>query len=216
MRLILVRHGQTYSNVTRALDTAEPGADLTDLGRSQAERLVEEYGEWDIAHLVTSQLVRTQQTVEPLAEALDIAPQTDPRIREIIAGELEMASDFEAVTAYVTTIAKWMTGDLSARMPGAETGHDVIERFDAAVSTAREDANGGNALFVSHGAVIRVWSAVRGVNTPGGWGVENILGNTDSVVLNDDAGDWMVETWQGIDMPRHPVVAGVTEWDGRL
>ena len=38
MRLILIRHGQTHSNVAHALDTTVPGADLTDLGREQADR----------------------------------------------------------------------------------------------------------------------------------------------------------------------------------
>ena len=36
-RLHLVRHGQTPSNVAGALDTALPGAPLTELGREQAE-----------------------------------------------------------------------------------------------------------------------------------------------------------------------------------
>ena len=35
-RLLLIRHGQTTSNVRQALDTALPGAALTDLGWSQA------------------------------------------------------------------------------------------------------------------------------------------------------------------------------------
>ena len=33
MRLLLLRHGQTHSNVSGALDTGAPGADLTELGR---------------------------------------------------------------------------------------------------------------------------------------------------------------------------------------
>jgi len=40
MRLILIRHGQTVSNVGGLLDTAHPGADLTPLGRQQAGSLV--------------------------------------------------------------------------------------------------------------------------------------------------------------------------------
>ena len=40
MRLLLIRHAQTASNVGRALDTAHPGAALTDLGHRQAARLV--------------------------------------------------------------------------------------------------------------------------------------------------------------------------------
>ena len=36
-RLVLLRHGQTQGNVERRLDTRPPGAELTDLGRDQAQ-----------------------------------------------------------------------------------------------------------------------------------------------------------------------------------
>ncbi len=35
-RIILLRHGQTFSNVERLLDTRPPGAELTERGREQA------------------------------------------------------------------------------------------------------------------------------------------------------------------------------------
>ncbi|MBX9642333.1 MAG: histidine phosphatase family protein, partial [Mycobacteriaceae bacterium] len=35
-RLVLLRHGQSYGNVERRLDTRPPGAGLTALGRDQA------------------------------------------------------------------------------------------------------------------------------------------------------------------------------------
>lgn len=216
MRLILVRHGQTDSNVTRALDTGEPGAGLTELGWEQADGLVERFGQREVSHLLTSHLLRTNQTVEPLARALELAPRQDPRIREIQAGNLEMLNDFESITAYMTTIAAWMTGDLDVRMPGAEDGHEVLERFDAAVADLAAEVEGGTALVVSHGAIIRTWSAVRAVNAPPGWGVQNVLGNTDAVELTDESGEWMIQTWQGIDMPRHPVRTGVGDPGGRL
>ena len=41
MRLLLIRHAETTANAQRLLDTAPPGADLTDLGRTQATELVE-------------------------------------------------------------------------------------------------------------------------------------------------------------------------------
>ncbi|MDO5496148.1 MAG: histidine phosphatase family protein [bacterium] len=200
MRLILVRHGQTGSNVTRALDTAEPGADLTDLGREQAEALVERFGEERVDLLVTSQLVRTRQTAAPLAKALGLTPREDPRIREIVAGDLEMLNDDDSVAAYVTAIAAWMEGALDVRMPGAESGHEVIARYDAAVEEARSEVGDGAAMFVSHGAVIRTWAAVRGANVPPGWGIRNVLHNTDAVVLQERGGEWMVESWQGLTL----------------
>ena len=44
MRLHLVRHGQTASNVAHLLDTAHPGADLDEVGRAQAAALVVRLG----------------------------------------------------------------------------------------------------------------------------------------------------------------------------
>ena len=38
--LILLRHGQTTSNVDRLLDTRLPGAALTELGQEQALSLI--------------------------------------------------------------------------------------------------------------------------------------------------------------------------------
>ena len=39
MRLILIRHGETPSNVRGSLDTSLPGPGLTDLGQEQAEAI---------------------------------------------------------------------------------------------------------------------------------------------------------------------------------
>lgn len=68
-RLLLIRHGQTTSNVRRALDTALPGAALTDLGWSQAHtaghRLA---GEQDAPlAMVSSQALRARQTAAGIA-----------------------------------------------------------------------------------------------------------------------------------------------------
>ncbi|WP_130840605.1 histidine phosphatase family protein [Corynebacterium neomassiliense] len=66
-RLLLIRHGQTTSNVIRALDTALPGASLTALGWDQAraagERIaVETGGTAPGMYLVSSLALRARQT----------------------------------------------------------------------------------------------------------------------------------------------------------
>lgn len=68
-RLLLIRHGQTTSNVRHALDTALPGAALTELGWSQAHtagrRLA---GEQDSPlSVVSSQALRARQTAAGVA-----------------------------------------------------------------------------------------------------------------------------------------------------
>lgn len=71
-RLLLIRHGQTTSNVRQALDTALPGAALTDLGWSQAFAAGELLaGEQDEAAaplaMVSSQALRARQTAAGIA-----------------------------------------------------------------------------------------------------------------------------------------------------
>ncbi len=59
MRLILIRHGQTPSNVAFLLDTAVPGPGLTDLGEKQAAALPHTLADVDIDLLYVSTLTRT-------------------------------------------------------------------------------------------------------------------------------------------------------------
>ncbi|HZK05917.1 MAG TPA: histidine phosphatase family protein [Actinomycetaceae bacterium] len=198
MRLILVRHGQTTSNVIHALDTGEPGAGLTTLGHTQAQDLVGKMSGLDISLLVTSNLLRTQQTAAPLAGALGMRPMVDSRIREILAGHLEMRNDIESISEYHTTLLGWMAGDHDVRIPGAEDGHEVLGRFDDAVEAARSEVGDGLAVFVTHGAIIRTWTSLRATNIPDDWGIEHVLRNTDWVELRDGDGRWAIEQWHGI------------------
>ncbi|TBN58170.1 histidine phosphatase family protein [Glaciihabitans arcticus] len=196
MRLILVRHGQTTSNVAGALDTATPGAELTELGREQAAALPAVLARERLDAIVVSTLVRTQQTAAPLAAATGIEPIVRAGIREVEAGTLEMKSDRKSVMAYLTAFASWATGDLEARMPGAENGHEAFDRFDAVVA---EFAHHQTLLIVSHGAMIRYWAARAASNIDGPFVRDHILSNTGVVVLNGSPTEgWIVESWLGL------------------
>ncbi len=67
MRLYLARHAQTLSNVGHALDTAYPGAPLTDRGQEQAARLAARLADEPLAVVAASPLLRAQQTAAALA-----------------------------------------------------------------------------------------------------------------------------------------------------
>lgn len=157
MRLILVRHGRTASNVGFLLDTAEPGADLDDLGRQQAELLVERLGEHPIDAIFASNLVRTQQTAAPVAAARGLEIQVIPGLREVPAGADELSAD---ATRYIGALLAWAQGDLRAKVPGGEDAVEFLARYDAAIDEVV--ASGvATAMVVSHGAALRSWLAVR-------------------------------------------------------
>lgn len=196
MRLILIRHGQTSSNVADLLDTGEPGADLTELGREQAAAVPRSLAGERIDVVYASNLVRTQQTAEPLLTEHGLELRVRPGIREIRAGDLEMRGDEPSVRAYVGTIFSWAE-DPRIRVPGGENGHEVWARYDEVVAEAHADGV-ETAVMFSHGAVIRSWTAVRAENVTGEHAAYNPISNTGAVVLEGSPREgWWAHLWEG-------------------
>ncbi|MCX6396632.1 MAG: histidine phosphatase family protein [Propionibacteriales bacterium] len=160
MRLLLLRHGQTHSNTIGALDTAFPGADLTELGTRQAQAAASVLGERGITGIYISPLVRTAQTGAPLAEALGLEPESLDGLREISAADYEMATDEASILGYIGTVADWIERRLDVQMSGGETGHEFLARYDDAVGRIAA-AGHETAVIISHGAAIRTWVANR-------------------------------------------------------
>ncbi|MBF4993971.1 histidine phosphatase family protein [Arthrobacter gandavensis] len=202
MRLILVRHGQTPSNIERLLDTGAPGPGLTDLGMAQAAALPQALGHEQISGVYASNLVRTQFTATPLADALAQPIEVRDGLREISAGSLEMRGDSESIQAYLRTVYAWVQGDLSVQMPGGPDGAETLGRFDEVVAELQSAGEQTPVLF-SHGAIIRAWATARARNVGPDFIIHNALSNTGIVVLEarprpEARGSaWELLTWQG-------------------
>ncbi|MFF8593677.1 histidine phosphatase family protein [Streptomyces sp. NPDC015220] len=200
MRLLLVRHGETPSNLASLLDTAAPGPGLTELGRRQAALLPEALAGEDIEAVYASTLVRTRLTAAPLAAARGLGVTVRDGIREVSAGALEMEpGGSERGRAYLRTVLAWAAGDRELRMPGAggESGGEVLARYDAVVAEAA-DSGAGTVAMVSHGAAIRLWTAVRAHNLDADFVAAHPLRNTGVVILEGSPADgWKALSWAG-------------------
>ncbi|WP_405824017.1 histidine phosphatase family protein [Streptomyces sp. NBC_01390] len=197
MRLLLIRHGQTPSNVKFLLDTAVPGAGLTELGERQAVALPEALAGEAVDAMYASTLIRTQLTAAPLAEVRGLDVQVRDGIREVSAGDLEMRGDPESAHTYMTTLFAWAAGDTELRMPGGENGVEALGRFDSVVAEAA-DSGAGTVVMVSHGAAIRMWAAARADNVDVPFAAEHRLDNTGVVVLEGSPADgWKAVSWAG-------------------
>jgi broad specificity phosphatase PhoE len=196
MRLILIRHGQTASNVEGVLDTRIPGPVLTALGREQAALLPETLRGEAIGALYVSTMVRTHETAAPLARALGLAPVERAGIREIAAADLEMRGDRAAVMEYLGTMVRWVGGEDALPLAGGETGREFAARFDAVVAEA-EASGHGTVAIVSHGAAIRSWTGMRARGLDAAFVADHALENTGVVVLEGSGTDWILESWEG-------------------
>lgn len=198
MRLLLIRHGQTPSNVKAVLDTAVPGPGLTELGERQAAALPDALVGEDVEAVFASTMVRTQLTAAPLAAARGLEVRVRDGIRELAAGELEgLPGDSERGVTYMDTVFAWAAGDVERRMPGGENGVEALERYDAVV----REAVGTGAMtvaMVSHGAAIRTWTAARADNVDVEFARSHPLENTGVVVLEGSPTDgWKALSWAG-------------------
>ncbi|WP_020014250.1 histidine phosphatase family protein [Promicromonospora sukumoe] len=195
MRLLLLRHGQTPSNVRGLLDTAVPGPGLTPLGEKQAAAVPDALRDREIGAIAVSSMIRTSFTAAPLAKDRGIEPVQLPGLREIEAGDLEMADAHEAHLSYLDTLFAWARGDVSRAMPGGPDGRAFLQRYDDAI--AQLAAQGADSVVaVSHGAAIRAWAAAR----VGGVDVEHAertpLANTGTVeVEGDPETGWRLVAW---------------------
>lgn len=203
-RLILVRHGETVSNVLRKLDTKPPGAELTERGWQQAHMLAVTARERQLSALVSSIAVRARQTSEPVAQATGMPVLVREGIHEIQAGELEDRSDPEAHLEYTQTYVAWHHGQLDARVPGGESGFEVLDRYLPVIGELREqflDEGAGDVLVVSHGAIIRLVAA-RLAQVDPMFAVHSRLENTAAIELQPTAeGGWTLLTWGGSAAP---------------
>ncbi|MEL7976348.1 histidine phosphatase family protein [Isoptericola sp. F-RaC21] len=200
MRLLLLRHGQTPSNVAGLLDTGAPGPGLTPLGEEQAGAVPGALEGRRIDALAASSLVRTSLTVGPLAADRGLRPAVLDGLREIEAGSLEMSSDLADHHTYLETVFAWSRGDRSRRMPGGPDGDAFLARYDDAVAALAADGH-DVVLAVSHGAAIRSWcgARVRGLD------VEELahtpLANTGLIEVDGDP----ASGWRLVDWRREPV-----------
>lgn len=77
-RLYLVRHGQAAAGWD-----VDPDPPLSDLGHEQAAAVAARLEALGPLPVVASPLLRTRQTATPLAQGWGVAPEIEPRIREI-------------------------------------------------------------------------------------------------------------------------------------
>jgi broad specificity phosphatase PhoE len=198
-RLVLVRHGQSVSNVDRRLDTRPPGTGLTDLGLSQARDFARGY-QRELGKLLHSVALRARETAAVIGDELGLEPHELEGIHEVQVGDLEMRSDDDAVETFNKIYERWHMGELDAALPGGETANQVLDRYLPAITELRmryldNDDWTGDIAVVSHGAAIRLAAAtLAGVD--GSFVVEHHLANTEAVVLVPITdGRWSCTHW---------------------
>ncbi len=220
-RLVLVRHGQSHGNVARRLDTRPPGAELTDLGREQARGFAGTLAvpPGMIAHSIATRAVQTAREISSTVLGAPDGPHAFEGLHEVQVGDLEDRADDAAHDEFTAIYRRWHEGELSVALPGGETGHQVLERYVPVLDQLRmryldDDAWSGDIVVVSHGAAIRLVSAVLAGVAPG-FAIDHHLANTEAVVLAPVTdGRWSCVQWGKLTPPFGPEASVMTAGEG--
>lgn len=207
-RLVLVRHGQSYGNVERRLDTRPPGSTLTPLGRNQARAFAQSDLRRPglIAHSVARRAV---QTAAEIAGEFRLPAHEVPGIHEVQVGALENRNDDVAVAEFNAIYQLWHQGERSVPLPGGETADQVLDRYVPVLTDLRmryldDDQWTSDIVVVSHGAAIRLVAAVL-AGVDGSFVLDNHLGNAEAVVLTPITdGRWSCVQWGALTPPFYP------------
>jgi broad specificity phosphatase PhoE len=213
-RLVLVRHGQTHGNVERRLDTRPPGAELTDLGRDQAKEFARSLFRPPalLAHSVATRAVQTAHEIHAEIRpqrGSDVGPHAFEGLHEVQVGDLEDRTDEAAHDEFNATYRRWHGGELDLALPGGETAQQVLDRYVPVLNQLRmryldDESWHGDIVVVSHGAAIRLVSAVL-AGVDGHFAIDHHLANTESVVLAPVTdGRWSCVQWGKLTPPFGP------------
>ncbi len=191
-RVFVARHGEADYESELLSDA---GGCLTRLGREQARVLAESMEGEQIARVWTSDMARAVQTGEIVAARLGVDVVVRRGLREFGVGDA--AGTTGDPDPFAATFAAWLDSDLAARIPGGESGVEVIERYEAVLDEIADSHRGESVLVVSHGGVMCLALSALARNLTLSHSRDVPMPNCGVVAAEVDADGWMARSWAG-------------------
>jgi broad specificity phosphatase PhoE len=143
----LLRHGEVH-NPEGVLYGRRDGYHLSELGLRMADRVAEAMADRDVTHIRSSPLERAQETAAPTAKAHGLEVVTDDRVIES-TNVFEGKRFADSSNALIRPSA-WRHLWNPWKPSWGEPYKQVVARMMAAVHDARVEAQGHEAVVVSH------------------------------------------------------------------
>ena len=194
-RLIVARHAEA---AYESHDLVDQGGSLTPTGREQSRALGDSLRGERIAHVYDSSYSRAVQTGEIAAAALGVGVTVREGLLEVSVGDYAgLPSEPDPIRPI---FAQWADGDLDARIPGAENGHEVISRLGDTLDEIADLHRGEAVLVISHGGVMCAALPALARNMR----IRDIegqhLANTAYARFERDGDGWLALEWPGLDL----------------
>lgn len=165
--LILIRHGETDWNRELRFQ-GHIDVPLNDLGHEQARRLGLRMAGESVQHLVSSDLMRAQQTAAPASRQLELEIVTSAALREQNFGVVEGMNADEIKDLHPRAWEDWLQFREDHAMPEGESPREFHARIIEALGRIAVARAGQTVMVVTHGGVLdMVWRTVHGLGLNG-------------------------------------------------
>lgn len=191
-RVVVARHGEAEYESPLLSDA---GGSLSPRGRVQSRELGESLRAARISRIFASSMARAVQTAEIAAAVLGVDVVVREGLREIGVGV--HAGSSGDPDPFRPTFTRWLAGDLEARIEGAESGLEVVERMRAELELVADQHRGEAVLVISHGGAICAGVPAVARNLPMSFPEGRAIPSCGVVELEADADGWRVVSWCG-------------------
>lgn len=156
--LYIIRHGEAHSNVTPIMGGMKGDQGLTERGIAQVNALARRLatGEIQADVLYASTLLRTRQTAEKVAEALNLPINWDDDLHELRPGDADGMHVEEARAKFERNFNGFLRETFTPIAPNGESWGSFQARVSAALERIVLQHMGQRIVIVAHGGVIEV------------------------------------------------------------
>jgi broad specificity phosphatase PhoE len=157
LKLILVRHGETYWNKEGLVQGCDSDIELNETGLEQARKVAVFLENEPITTILSSPLSRAKSTAEVIAKHHRLPVEIDPALMELKVGELEGMSVSHLRTTFSQFLLEWWKDGEATRLPNGESlvelqrrAWNVIELLLERHKTNPEHNKDATVVVVSH------------------------------------------------------------------
>ena len=153
--IYIIRHGQTNYNKQGIIQGSGIDSSLNETGRKQAEQFYKAYHHISFDKIYTSELKRTQQSVEKFIKQ-GVAMEVMPEFNEINWGKFEgLKGTPDSFKEYQAMIRDWKAGLLDRAAEGGETPNAMQKRQSIGLNKLLQKESERTVLIAMHGRAMR-------------------------------------------------------------
>ena len=223
---LLIRHGETAWNRELRFQ-GQLDVPLNDMGFEQAQRLktrmAQAMAEWQTqgrvpTRLISSDLLRAQQTAQPVAEVLGHTCILNAGLREQCYGMFEGMRSPDIQAQHLEAWQRWLAFDADDAVEGAESTRAFHGRVMATLQELAQQYAGEHVVVVTHGGVLdMVWRHAQALSLSGPRVCDIPNAGLNQVAWRD--GSLHIQMWADAahlaDLPDQPVYSQTRLLDAR-